>query len=58
MGGRDKMKAIQQLTQQMSNNPTGRIETQKIGTGKRLTTKARKKKEKELRKLKKQGKKK
>ncbi len=39
MGGRDKMKAIQQLTQQMSNNPTGRIETQKIGTGKRLTTK-------------------
>ncbi len=53
MGGRDKMKAIQQLTQQMSNNPTGRIETQKIGTGKRLTTK-----EKELRKLKKQGKKK
>ncbi len=54
MNMRDRMGAMQQLTQMMSNNPTAGIQQVKKGTGKRLTTKekeeARKKREKEKKK--------
>ena len=54
MKGGDRMRAIQELTQQMSKNPTGRFDAPKKGTGKRLTAKekaaARKQREKDRRK--------
>jgi signal recognition particle subunit SRP54 len=57
LGMRDRMKAVQQLSQQASTNPTGRLGVKKQGTGKRLTPKERaklkKEREKEMRRRKK-----
>ena len=54
MNTRDRMAAMQQMTQQMSKNPTAGIAPVKKGTGKRLTAeekaKARKQREKEKKK--------
>jgi signal recognition particle subunit SRP54 len=56
LGMRDRMKAVQQLSQQAAANPMGRLGVKKQGTGKRLTPKERaklkKEREKELRKRK------
>ncbi len=54
MSTRDRMKAMQGLTQNVQQNPYGTMQTQKVGTGKRLTAKekaaAKKDREKEKRK--------
>lgn len=54
MNMRDRMKAMQGMTQQMQNNPFGGIQSKKVGTGKRLTSKekasAKKDREKDKRK--------
>ncbi len=54
MSTRDRMKAMQGLTQNVQQNPYGTMQTQKVGTGKRLTAKekaaAKKEREKEKRK--------
>jgi len=54
MNMRDRMKAMQGLTQKVQQNPTGTIQSTKVGTGKRLTPKeraaAKKDREKEKRK--------
>ena len=47
MGIRDRMKAMTQLTQGGLLNPGAKLAKQKIGTGKRLTTKQRKQEKKE-----------
>ena len=59
MGMRDRMKAVQQLTQSAAANPAGRLTRKKLGTGKRLSARERKKlkqqREKELRRRKREG---
>ena len=54
MNMRERMKAMQGLTQKMQQNPAGAIQATKVGTGKRLTPKeraaAKKDREKEKRK--------
>jgi len=54
MNMKDRMSAMQQVTQMIQGNPTGNIKTVKGNTGKRLTAKekadAKKKREKEKRK--------
>jgi signal recognition particle subunit SRP54 len=56
MGIRDRMKAMQELTQGSLFNPSGRIAKQKGNTGRRLSsaekTKLKKEREKELRRKK------
>ncbi len=56
LGMRDRMKAVQQLSQSAAANPMGRLSVKKQGTGKRLTSKERarlkKEREKELRRRK------
>jgi signal recognition particle subunit SRP54 len=56
LGMRDRMKAVQQLSQSAAANPMGRLGVKKQGTGKRLSAKEREKlkkeREKELRRLK------
>ncbi len=56
----ERMKAMQQLQQQMASNPNGQLSRKKQGTGKRLTAKekanARKLREKKLKQLKRQKK--
>ncbi len=56
LGMRDRMKAVQQLSQAAAANPMGRLGVKKQGTGKRLTPKERaklkKEREKELRRRK------
>ena len=51
---RDRMKAMQGMTQKMQQNPMGSIQGTKVGTGKRLSPKeraaAKKDREKEKRK--------
>jgi signal recognition particle subunit SRP54 len=53
MGMRDRMRAMQELTQGGMLNPGGKLSKQKVGTGKRLTSaervKLRKERERELR---------
>ncbi|MDR1964540.1 MAG: signal recognition particle protein [Planctomycetaceae bacterium] len=62
MNPRDRMAAVQQMTQAMSKNPTAGITPPKKGTGKRLTpqekNEARKKREKEKKKREKEKRKK
>lgn len=59
---REQMKMFQGLTQRMQQNPTGALQSPKIGTGKRLTPKekaaAKKEREKEQRRRKREKKKK
>jgi signal recognition particle subunit SRP54 len=59
MGIRERMKAVQQLTQSAAANPAGRLTRRKLGTGKRLSAKERKKlkqqRDKELRRRKREG---
>ncbi|MCL2306231.1 MAG: signal recognition particle protein [Planctomycetaceae bacterium] len=54
MNMRDRMKAMQELTQKVQQNPMGAVKSTKVGTGKRLTPKeraaAKKEREKEKRK--------
>jgi signal recognition particle subunit SRP54 len=54
MSGRDRMAALQQMTQSLGKNPAGGISVPKKGTGKRLSSQekndARKKREKEKKK--------
>ncbi len=56
LGMRDRMKAVQQLSQAAAANPMGRLGVKKQGTGKRLTPKERarlkKERDKELRRRK------
>ncbi len=47
LGMRDRMKAVQQLSQSAAANPMGRLGVKKQGTGKRLTAKERAKVKKE-----------
>ena len=53
MGMRDRMKAMQEITQGGLMNPGGKLAKQKVGTGKRLTSaeraKLKKERERELR---------
>ncbi|MHB8901213.1 MAG: signal recognition particle protein, partial [Thermoguttaceae bacterium] len=60
LGIRDRMRAVQQLSQTAAANPMGRIGVKKQGTGKRLTPKERarlkKDREKELRRRKREEK--
>jgi len=62
MGMRDRMRAMQELTQGGMMDPSGKLAKQKGSTGKRLTpqerVKLRKEKEKELRRKKREGRKK
>jgi signal recognition particle subunit SRP54 len=54
MKGGDRMRALQEMTQRMTANPTANINAPKVGTGKRLSAKekanARKQREKERKK--------
>jgi len=62
LGMRDRMRAMQELTQSGLLNPAGKLAKQKIGTGKRLTTaeraKLKKQRERELRRKKREQKRK
>lgn len=62
MGVRERMRAVQEITQGGMLNPAGRLARQKIGTGKRLTSaekaKLKKDRERELRRKKRESKKK
>jgi signal recognition particle subunit SRP54 len=60
LGMRDRMRAVQQLSQSAAANPMGKLGVKKQGTGKRLTAKEREKlkrdREKELRRRKREKK--
>jgi signal recognition particle subunit SRP54 len=62
MGMRDRMRAMQEMTQSGMLNPGGKLSKQKIGTGKRLTpaerAKLKKERERELRRKKREQRKK